>query len=171
MKVGDTTFKVHLDGYNLLPLLTGQTDGESAQGSFFYFNDDSDLVALRYDNWKIVFVEQRGPGHDADLGQPFTDPARAEDLQSAHRPLRAGGHHVEHLLRLVAQPRVYVRPGAGHRWQFLATFKEFPQRQKAGSFSLDEVLEKLREGATGQQLRPESAQPGIADCEAHRACT
>jgi arylsulfatase A-like enzyme len=52
------TFKVHLDGYNLLPYLTGQAD-RSARKEFLYFNDDGDLVAMRYENWKIVFMEQR----------------------------------------------------------------------------------------------------------------
>jgi arylsulfatase len=61
MKVGDETFKVHLDGYNMLPLLSGQTK-ESPRKEFFYFNDDGDLVALRYDNWKMVFAEQRATG-------------------------------------------------------------------------------------------------------------
>ena len=60
MKVGDTTFKVHLDGYNLLPLLTGQTT-EDPRKEFFYFNDDGDLVALRYDNWKLVFSGAAAP--------------------------------------------------------------------------------------------------------------
>ena len=61
MKVGDTTFKVYLDGYNLLPFLTGQTT-EDPRKEFFYWNDDCDLVALRYDNWKMVFAEQKSPG-------------------------------------------------------------------------------------------------------------
>ncbi len=114
MKVGDTTFKVHLDGYNLLPLLTGETTVDPRK-EFFYFNDDGDLVGLRYDNWKIVFMRTAGPGHDGDLGQAVYHTARAEDLQSAHRPLRTRRHHVEHLLRLAARPRVCLRAGAGHR--------------------------------------------------------
>ena len=72
MKVGDTTFKVHLDGYNLLPLLTGQTT-EDPRKEFFYFNDDGDLIALRYDNWKMVFSEQRSQGTMGIWAEPFTD--------------------------------------------------------------------------------------------------
>ena len=86
MKVGDTTFKVHLDGYNQLPLLTGETKVDPRK-EFLYFNDDADLVAMRYDNWKIVFMEQRTPGTMAIWAEPFVTPARAEALQSAHRPL------------------------------------------------------------------------------------
>jgi arylsulfatase A-like enzyme len=62
MKVGNETFKVHLDGYNITDALAGKTP--SPRHEFFYFNDDGSLVALRYDNWKIVFAEQRGHGFD-----------------------------------------------------------------------------------------------------------
>ena len=71
MKVGDTTFKVHLDGYNLLPFLTGQTT-EDPRKEFFYWNDDCDLVALRYDNWKMVFCRQKSPGTLDIWAEPFT---------------------------------------------------------------------------------------------------
>jgi len=60
-KVGDKTFRVHLDGENLLPYLTGEVD-RSPRQSFFYFSDDGDLVAMRYDNWKLHFMQQRVPG-------------------------------------------------------------------------------------------------------------
>ena len=100
MKVGDTTFKVHLDGYNMLPLLTGQTT-EDPRKEFFYFGDEGGLNCLRYDNWKFVFSEQRKHGHDGDLGRTVHGTAVAQDLQSADGPLRAGRHHVEHVLRLV----------------------------------------------------------------------
>jgi hypothetical protein len=65
------TFKVHLDGYNQLPYLTGQ-EPRSARKEFFYFNDDGDLVCLRYENWKIVFMEQRAPGTLEVWAEPFT---------------------------------------------------------------------------------------------------
>jgi len=93
MKVGDTTFKVHLDGYNLLPYLTGQTT-KSPREEFFYFNDDGGLDALRYDNWKIVFSEQRVEGTMRIWAEPFvtlrlpkifnlrTDPYERADITS-----------------------------------------------------------------------------------------
>jgi len=148
MKVGDTTFKVHLDGYNLLPYLTGQTT-KSPREEFFYFNDDGGLDALRYDNWKIVFSEQRVEGTMRIWAEPFvtlrlpkifnlrTDPYERADITSNtyYEWL------VEHLYLLVPVQKIVG--------DFLATFKEFPPDQKSGSFSVDQVLEKLKEGALG----------------------
>ena len=70
-KVGKKTFKVHLDGYNQLPYLTGQ-EPNSARDDFFYFSDDGDLTGLRYDNWKFVFMEQRAAGTLKIWSEPFT---------------------------------------------------------------------------------------------------
>jgi arylsulfatase len=148
MKVGDTTFKVHLDGYNLLPYLTGQTT-KSPREEFFYFNDDGGLDALRYDNWKFVFSEQRIEGTMRIWAEPFvtlrlpkifnlrTDPYERADITSNtyYEWL------VEHLYLLVPVQKIVGN--------FLATFKEFPPDQKSGSFSVDQVLEKLKEGALG----------------------
>ena len=71
--------------------------------------------ALRYDNWKIVFMEQRATGTLRIWAEPFVDAARAEDLQPADRSVRAGRYHVEHLLRLAARPRLSAGAGAADR--------------------------------------------------------
>ena len=68
--IGDTTFKVHIDGYNLLPYLTGEADKSPRQG-LFYFSDDGDVLALRFDNWKVVFMEQRVQGTLQIWAEPF----------------------------------------------------------------------------------------------------
>jgi arylsulfatase A-like enzyme len=147
MKLGDTTFKVHLDGYNLLPFLTGQTT-KSPREEFFYFNDDGNLDALRYDNWKIVFAEQRIPGTLRIWAEPFvtlrvpkifnlrTDPFERADITSN----TYYDWLMDHVFILV--------PAQSIVGTFLATFKEFPPSQKSGTFSVDQVLEKLREGAS-----------------------
>ena len=71
-KAGGTTYKVHLDGYNLVPYLTGAAP-KSPRESFIYFNDDQQMTALRYDNWKLVFMEQRAPGTLRVWAEPFTN--------------------------------------------------------------------------------------------------
>ena len=107
-----TTFKVHLDGYNQLPYLTGQ-ELKSARESFFYFNDDGDLVALRYENWKLVFEEQRSPGTLAVWAEPFTK-LRVVKFYDPHAdPFETRGHHFKHLLGLAHFPRLHHVRRAG----------------------------------------------------------
>ena len=110
------TFKVHLDGYNQLPYLTGQVEKSPRRG-FFYFNDDGDLVALRFENWKVVFMEQRAAGHLAGLGRAVHPAPAAQALRPPGRPVRAGRHHLQHLLRLVHLAAVpdLRRPGGDGR--------------------------------------------------------
>ena len=136
------TFKVHLDGYDLLPYLTGEVD-ESPREEFFYFSDDGDLVAMRYDNWKIVFMEQRVRGDAPGLGRAVRAAAGAQDLQPAHRPVRACRHDVEHLLGLVHRPRLPRSSRCSMVGDFLETFVEFPPRMEAASFTIDQVQERL----------------------------
>ena len=139
-QAGGKTFKVHLDGYNQLPYLTGQQP-TSARKEFFYFNDDGDLVALRYENWKIVFEEQRAPGTLRVWAEPFTKLRVPEDLRPARGPLRAGRHHVEHLLRLVHVGRMPAScPVAGRRgassWR---PSRSSRRSQRPASFSVDQI--------------------------------
>ncbi len=143
MKVGDKTFKVHLDGYNLTDALAGKTP--SPRKEFFYFNDDGSLVGLRYDNWKVVFAEQRAHGMDV-WQQPFVQLRLPKVINLRSDPFEIADHEgmdynrwrLEHVFLLV--------PAQQYVAQFLSTFKEFPPSQKAGSFSLDNVLRSLQQG-------------------------
>ena len=144
-QIGDTTYKVHLDGHNLVPYLTGEV-AKSPRQWFLYVNDDQQLVALRYDNWKIVFMEQRQPGGMRVWSEPFvtlrvpklfnlrTDPFERADITS----VTYYDWFVDHVFLLV--------PAQAFVGQFLATFREYPQRQKAASFNLDDVLRSMQEG-------------------------
>jgi arylsulfatase A-like enzyme len=144
-KVGDMTYKVHLDGDNLVPYLTGETTKDPRE-SFIYVNDDQQVVALRYDNWKLVFMEQRAKGQLLLWANPFTnlrvpkifnlrtDPYERADVTSN----TYYDWLLDHVFLLV--------PAQDYVGQFLATFKDYPQRQKAASFNMDEVMEKLKEG-------------------------
>ena len=106
-------YKVHLDGYDqsaFLRPVTGTAANnsgvKSARDKFFYTDDDGLLVGLRQGDYKYVFAEQRLHGHDGGLGGAFHEAAPAEDLQPVPGPVRAGGHHVQHLLGLEAQPHL-----------------------------------------------------------------
>ena len=144
MKVGDKTFKVHLDGYDITDALAGKAP--SPRKEFFYFNDDGSLVGLRYNQWKIVFAEQRAIGLDVwqDPFVPLRFPKlfnlRSDPYETAdHESVNYGKWRVDHAFVLV--------PAQDYVGQFLATFREFPPSQKAGSFSLDAAMEKLTQGA------------------------
>jgi arylsulfatase len=141
-KVGNKTFKVHLDGYNLADALAGKSP--SPRKEFFYFNDDGSLVALRYNQWKIVFAEQREHGFNVwqepfvTLRVPKLFNLRSDPFETAdHEGMDYERWRVEHLFLLV--------PAQQYVGRFLATFKAFPQRQKVGSFSLDQVLQSLQQ--------------------------
>jgi arylsulfatase A-like enzyme len=150
MKIGDTTFKVHLDGYNLLPYLTGQAK-ESPRKEFFYFNDDSDLVGLRYDNWKFVFMEQRATGTLRIWGEPFT-PLRFPKLFNLRTDPYERADVTSNTYYDWWFDHAYICvPAQGIVGKFLETFREFPPSQRAGSFGVDQVMEKLREGAAGSK--------------------
>ena len=141
-KVGDTTYKVHLDGYNLVPYLTGQADEEPARVvPLLHRRAATGRPALRQLEDRVHGAA--GPGHDADLGRTVHQPAGAEDVQPAHGPVRAGRHHVEHVLRLADRSAFLMVPAQAYVGEFLATFKEFPPRQKADTFNLDAVLRKM----------------------------
>ena len=145
------TYKNHIDGFNLLPYLTGEAK-ESPRNFFFYFSDDGDVLAMRYDNWKIVFMEQRCAGHDAGLGRAVHAAAAAEDLQPAHRSLRVRGHHVEHVLRLVPAQRLLHLRGAGRRGEV----RRDVQGVSAGA-EAEHLHHRRRDGEDERGERPASS--------------
>lgn len=142
------TFKNHIDGYNLLSYLTGK-DKASPRQLFFYFSDDGDVLAIRYDNWKIVFMEQRAPGTLRIWAEPFTplrlpkifnlrtDPYERADITSnTYYDWLLHNDYFIYAAQLVAA-------------KFVETFKEFPRAQKPGSFNLDDAMSKMAEAASG----------------------
>jgi len=141
-KAGDKNFKVHLDGYNFLPYLTGKEE-KSPRKEFFYFSDDGDLTALRYDNWKVVFAQQRAPGTMLVWSEPYvntrlpwlfnlrTDPYEKASITSN----TYWDWYLDHVFLLV--------PAQAYVGQFLKTFEEFPPRQKAATFTINRVMERL----------------------------
>jgi arylsulfatase A-like enzyme len=151
-QAGGKTFKVHLDGYNQLPYLTGQQP-TSARKEFIYFNDDGDLVAMRYENWKVVFEEQRAPGTLRIWAEPFTKLRVPKIFNLRSDPYeRADVTSNTYYDWLMSDGAAVIVSGPAVVSQFLATFKEYPPSQRAASFSIDQVMEQVQrsfEGAGG----------------------
>jgi len=140
------TYKVHLDGYNILPYLTGQVK-ESPRKEIFYFSDDGDLTALRYQDWKLVFMEQRAEGTFLVWANPFT-PLRVPLIFNLRRdPYERSQITSNTYYDWLIDRAFLLVPAQAYVGKFLATFKEFPPRQKAASFSLDQVMEKIQSPA------------------------
>ena len=113
-RAGNKTFKVHLDGYNLLPHLTGK-EAKSPRKGFIYFTDDGDVAAMRYDNWKLLFMEQRAPGTLQIWAEPFVTLRCPYIFNLRMDPYEHARHHFEHLLRLDVPAHLPARAGAGDR--------------------------------------------------------
>ncbi|MCK5857272.1 MAG: arylsulfatase [Bacteroidales bacterium] len=141
-KVGNKTFKVHLDGYNMLPHITGK-EKEGRRHELFYFSDDGDLTALRYDDWKFIFMEQRATGTMKVWANPFT-PLRMPLIFNLRRDPYEFANitsntyydwHMDHVFLILPAVKIVG--------DFLKTFEAFPPRMKAGSFSIDQVMEQI----------------------------
>ena len=147
--IGGTTYKVHLDGYNLLPWLKGDA-AESPRQEFLYWNDDGKLVALRHAQWKVVFAEQRA--HSLDVWQdPFVDLRFPKLFNLRTDPFERADHEAIDYGRWRVDRAFALVPAAAYVGQWLQSFKEFPPRQKPASFSINQVMEKLQEGNSGRQ--------------------
>ena len=143
-KAGGQTFKNHLDGYNQLPYLLGQQP-KSARNEFFYFDDDGDLVAMRYENWKIVFEEQRAPGTLRVWAEPFTSLRLPKLFDLRADPYeRADITSNTYYDWFISQPYL-IFAAQTEVAKLLGTFKEFPPSQRPASFSVDQIIEKLKQ--------------------------
>jgi arylsulfatase A-like enzyme len=141
MKVGNKTFKVHLDGYNITDSLAGKAP--DPRHEMFYFNDDGSLVGLRYNQWKIVFAEQRAEGF-AVWQEPFVELRVPKIFNLRSDPFEKGDLVGMDYAHWRADRTFLLVPAQEYVGAFLASFKEFPPSQKVGSFSLDRVMEKLQ---------------------------
>jgi arylsulfatase A-like enzyme len=140
---------VHLDGYTLLPILTGE-GGEWPRKEFFYWNDDGQLVAMRYDRWKLVFMEQRAHQFGVwmepfvKLRVPLVFDLRMDPLERASVDSNTYYQWMEAVVQFVGVPTQVI---AG---KMIASFKDYPPRQKPASFNLDQVMSDLTEGGVGK---------------------
>jgi arylsulfatase len=141
--IGDMTYKIHLDGYNFLPFLTGRQD-RGPRESYFYFTDEGDLCGLRYDNWKMAFAIQPAPGTLRVWQQEFEHPRlpylfnlRTDPYERS--PITSNTYYdwyMDHAYLLV--------PAQKYVGEFLETFKDYPPRQRAASFTINQALEMLQ---------------------------
>jgi arylsulfatase len=142
--IGDRAYKVHLDGYDLLPALKGEA--EWPRKDFIYWTDDGEVAALRYDNWKITFLVQHADGLKVwqqpfeKLRAPLLTNLRMDPFEHAHEiGMDYDRWFVEHMF--------VFAPAASHVAAWISSMKEFPPRQKPGSFNLDRVMEAVNSGA------------------------
>jgi arylsulfatase A-like enzyme len=136
------TYKVHLDGYNMLPMLTGESD-VSPRKEIFYFSDDGDMTALRYEDWKMIFMEQKSPGTFRVWMEPFV-PLRVPLIFNLRRdPYERASITSNTYYDWLIDRAFLLVPAQAYVGNFLETFQEYPPRQKPASFSLDQVMERL----------------------------
>ncbi|MDH3580636.1 MAG: sulfatase-like hydrolase/transferase, partial [Hyphomicrobiales bacterium] len=135
-------YKVHLDGYNFLPHLTGK-EKKGPRKEIFYFSDEGDLTALRYSDWKLIFMEQKAEATLRAWIEPWT-PLRVPLMFNLRRDPYERSYSTSNTYYDWMIDRVFLLvPAQVYVGNFLKTFKEFPPRQKPASFSLSKVMEKL----------------------------
>jgi arylsulfatase len=140
-KVGKMKYKVHLDGYDLGPALRGESAWPRRE--FIYWTDDGSVAALRYDNWKITFLKQEAEGLKVwqepftQLRAPLITNLRMDPFERAEEE-NAIGYQRWYLDRMFL-----IAPSGAYVGQWLQSFREFPPRQKPGSFNLDRVMEAV----------------------------
>lgn len=138
-------YKVYLDGHSLLPYFKGDSKEIAERHEIFYFSDDGDLTALRYEDWKAIFMEQRVNGTlkvwtepFIPLREPFIFNLRRDPFEQAQITSNSYYDWMIDRVYLLVSARAYVG-------RFLETFNEFPPRQKAPSFSVDQAMDKLKD--------------------------
>jgi arylsulfatase A-like enzyme len=153
-QVGTKNFKVHLDGFNQLPMLTGQTT-QSARNEYYYFDDDGELVAMRFDvlepgatvpmPWKLVFCEQTAPGGLQIWMQPFTCLRLPKVYNLRMDPYERADVGPTNSYYAWETDNVYLTAEGNRRAAaFLQTFVDYPPSQTPASFSIDKVVEQLK---------------------------
>lgn len=142
-KANNKQFKVHLDGYNFLPNLTGEAE-KGPRNEIFYFSDDGDLTALRYDDWKLIFLEQRAEATLQAWIEPWTE-LRIPLIFNLRRDPYERAQITSNTYFDWLLDRAYLLvPAQAYVGEFLTTFKDYPPRQKAASFNLEKVMEALQ---------------------------
>jgi arylsulfatase len=139
-KIGNKSYKVHLDGYNLMPFLAGKEEKSPREG-FLYWSDDGEILAIRVHQWKVTFQEQRASGLDV-WREPFAK-MRAPKIYNLRADPFERGEDGFFYPKWVADRSFLLIPAQVLVNQWIESFKEFPPRAKAASFSVDQIVEAL----------------------------
>jgi arylsulfatase len=146
---GGPSFKNHLDGYNILPYLEGKEE-KSPRSEFFYFNDDGELVAVRHDAWKIVFCEQRQEGTLQVWAEPFVCLRLPKLFNLRMDPYERADKTSNTYWEWLMRHAFLIQASQQIVGDFLQTFKDYPPSQKAPSFSIDQIEEKMKRSMDAQ---------------------
>jgi arylsulfatase len=144
-ELNGTTYRVHLDGFNQLPYLTGETE-ESPRRYFFYLSDDGDLTALRFDNWKVVFMEQRARGTLQVWAEPYTELRVPKIFNLRTDPFERADVTSNTYYDWLLDHAFVLVPMQAYVMQMAQTLVEFPPRQESASFTVGKMLGKLQAG-------------------------
>jgi len=142
-------YKNHLDGYNLIDYLSGKAK-DSPRNDFIYVNDDGQIVALRYSDWKVVFLENRGEAFGV-WREPFTELRVPLIFNLRRDPFERAQHNATVYNDWFLDRPFVVIPMQQLAAKFLATMQEYPPSQTPGSFNLKKIEEQLRKGAAANQ--------------------
>ena len=142
------TYKNHIDGFNLLPYLTGETK-ESPRQMFYYFSDDGDVLGIRYDNWKVVFMEQRLEGTLGVWAEPFVRLRLPKIFNLRTDPYEFATITSNTYYDWMLHRAFIIYAAQALMAKFVDTFKDFPAVQKPNTFTVDDALKKMSESASG----------------------
>jgi arylsulfatase len=146
---GKKAFNVHIDGYNMLPYFTGEVD-KSPREEFFYVDDDGQLVALRYQDWKLVFMEQRAKTM-ALWAEPFVALRIPKIFNLRRDPFERADNNSNTYWDWALDHAFTLIPAQAFVAKELQSLNDFPPRQKPSSFNMDRVMEKLKEPAVSSR--------------------
>jgi hypothetical protein len=166
-KVGDKTYKVYLDGFNLMPFLAGKEE-KSPRPGFIYWSDDGDCMAMRIGRFKVVFAEQRNTGFEV-WREPLSAMRVPKFFDLCADPFERGEEGIGYNNWFLQNaPLMYAAPPILMQW--LSSFKEFPPRAKSASFTIDQAVEKMmpksRSSRTSSKCKPafdRTSKPGDSE--------
>jgi arylsulfatase len=146
--VAGKTFKVHLDGYNLIPYFKGEV-AQGPRREFIYWTDDGGIAGLRYDQWKLAFMEQRAEGFEV-WAEPMVTTRVPKVINLRSDPFERAQHEGIGYKRYWIDRVFLLVPAQAYVARWLQSFKDFPPRMKPASFSLDQVMTQLTSAATSK---------------------